>query len=252
MWILNSLIPMRRLCWRERMEIDCTVTNSGPRSDSAGCQRQGGPIAFSYDESAPGSRRVSCLDPRGRGCAPQCARPVWTELARSCEAGLRKAGKDGRVLKKKLEPVDRLAEANEALEMATAAVAMPGRQGITILHHSMRHWGLFVARSFLWPESSCAGKTRRIQPTEWLTSLVAISRGPITMLKLQLALDPGRVQLACDDEQIEELRKIATQTCYGDLCTPTGSRSRPGRPAGECRRDRELAAGRRRCSGRMS
>ncbi|MGO4492436.1 DEAD/DEAH box helicase [Arthrobacter sp. 2YAF22_2] len=40
------------------------------------------------------------------------------------------------------------------------------------------------------------------------------------MLKLQLALDPGRVQLACDDEQIEELRKIATRLVTATYVRP--------------------------------
>ena len=40
------------------------------------------------------------------------------------------------------------------------------------------------------------------------------------MLKLQLALDPGRVQLACSDEQIEELRKIATRLVTATYVRP--------------------------------
>lgn len=39
------------------------------------------------------------------------------------ETGLKKAGKDGRVLKKKLGPTERLNEANEALELVITAVA---------------------------------------------------------------------------------------------------------------------------------
>lgn len=40
------------------------------------------------------------------------------------------------------------------------------------------------------------------------------------MLNLQLALDPGRVQLACDDAQIEELRKIATRLVTATYVRP--------------------------------
>lgn len=40
------------------------------------------------------------------------------------------------------------------------------------------------------------------------------------MLKLQLAMDPGRVQLACSDEQIEELRKIATRLVTATYVRP--------------------------------
>lgn len=40
------------------------------------------------------------------------------------------------------------------------------------------------------------------------------------MLNLQLALDPGRVQLACSDDQIEELRKIATRLVTATYVRP--------------------------------
>lgn len=40
------------------------------------------------------------------------------------------------------------------------------------------------------------------------------------MLQLQLALDPGRVQLACSDEHVEELRKIATRLVTATYIRP--------------------------------
>jgi hypothetical protein len=88
------------------------------------------------------------------------------------ESGLRKAGKDGRVLKKKLEPVDRLGEASEALDMAATAIAdarATGNYDPATLDEalgSIRRSLVTLARVIL------RGQDEELPATEWLTSLI--------------------------------------------------------------------------------
>lgn len=69
------------------------------------------------------ARVVEAAGPAAGGSAHSDAIDLLGKTRQAVESGLRKAGKDGRVLKKKLEPVDRLGEATEALEMAARAIA---------------------------------------------------------------------------------------------------------------------------------
>ena len=118
------------------------------------------------------ARVVEAAGPAAGGGVHRNALDLLDRTREVVEAGLRKAGKDGRVLKKKLEPVDRLAEANEALEMAAAAVAdarATGNYDPSSLDEalgSIRGSLVSLARIIL------RGQDEEFPATEWLTSLV--------------------------------------------------------------------------------
>lgn len=88
------------------------------------------------------------------------------------ETGLRKAGKDGRVLKKKLDPVDRLVEATEALDLAATAIADArgtGNYDPATLDDALvniRRSLVTLARVIL------RGQDEELPATDWLTSLI--------------------------------------------------------------------------------